>query len=97
MHLFSRTSISRMGKASVLPSSVLHVPGNPPFLQRLYQPNSGSISIGENNIAFMDVTHLPHHISVVSQNPNLFDTAIAENRYGNGSRYPESCKGRERT
>jgi ATP-binding cassette subfamily B (MDR/TAP) protein 1 len=34
----------------------------------------------------MDVTHLRHHISVVSQNPNLFDTTIAENiRYGNES------------
>jgi len=34
----------------------------------------------------MDVTHLHHHISVVNQNPNLFDTTIAENiRYGNES------------
>jgi ATP-binding cassette subfamily B (MDR/TAP) protein 1 len=34
----------------------------------------------------MDVTHLRHHISVVSQNPNLFDATIAENiRYGNES------------
>ena len=33
-----------------------------------------------------DVTHLRHHISVVSQNPNLFDTTIAENiRYSNES------------
>jgi ATP-binding cassette subfamily B (MDR/TAP) protein 1 len=41
------------------------------LLQRLYQPHSGSISIGANNIAFMDVTQLRHHISVISQNPNL--------------------------
>ena len=56
------------------------------LLQRLYQPTSGSISIGSDDIASMDVTHLRHHISVVSQNPNLFDATIAENiRYGNES------------
>ena len=56
------------------------------LLQRLYQPDTGSISIGANDISSMDVTHLRHHISVVSQNPNLFDTTIAENiRYGNES------------
>jgi len=54
------------------------------LLQRLYQPDAGSISIGSNDIASIDITHLRHHISVVSQNPNLFDTTIAENiRYGN--------------
>jgi ABC-type multidrug transport system fused ATPase/permease subunit len=44
------------------------------LLQRLYRSNSGSISIGTNDIAFMDVTHLRHHISVV--NLNFFDTAM---------------------
>jgi ATP-binding cassette subfamily B (MDR/TAP) protein 1 len=47
------------------------------LLQRLYQPHSGSILIGANDIAFIDVTHLRHHcISVVSQNPNFFDMEL---------------------
>lgn len=54
------------------------------LLQRLYEPDSGSISIGLNDLASTDVRHLRHHVSVVSQNPNLFDATIAENiRYGN--------------
>jgi ATP-binding cassette, subfamily B (MDR/TAP), member 1 len=49
------------------------------LLQRLYQPDSGSISIGANDIASTDITHLRYHISIVSQNPNLFDTTIPKN------------------
>jgi ATP-binding cassette, subfamily B (MDR/TAP), member 1 len=51
------------------------------LLQRLYEPDSECITIGSTDIA-----HLRHHISVISQNPNLFDTTIAENmRYDNKS------------
>lgn len=49
------------------------------LLQRLYEPKFGSISIGSYNISSTDVTHLRNHVSVVSQNPNLFDATIAEN------------------
>lgn len=53
------------------------------LLQRLYEPDSGTITIGGTDLSSIDVRHLRHHISVVSQNPNLFDTTIAENiRYG---------------
>lgn len=56
------------------------------LLQRLYEPNSGSISIGSRDISSTDVTHLRDHVSVVSQNPNLFDATIAENiSYGNST------------
>jgi ATP-binding cassette subfamily B (MDR/TAP) protein 1 len=54
------------------------------LLQRLYLPDAGSISIGTTDLSSMDITHLRHHISVVSQSPDLFDATIAENiRYGN--------------
>ena len=56
------------------------------LLQRLYEPASGSITIGYNDIALADAHHLRNHISVVSQQPNLFDCTIAENiAYGNKS------------
>ncbi|KAK7683558.1 hypothetical protein QCA50_013394 [Cerrena zonata] len=56
------------------------------LLQRLYQPSSGSITIGLNDVSVADVHYLRHHISVVSQQPNLFDCTIAENiAYGNKS------------
>lgn len=56
------------------------------LLQRLYEPDSGSIFIGSNEIRSTDITHLREHVAVVSQNPNLFDATVAENiSYGNSS------------
>ena len=56
------------------------------LLQRLYEPNTGSISIGWNELRSTDVHHLRDHVAVVSQHPNLFDTTITENiAYGNKS------------
>lgn len=49
------------------------------LLQRLYEPNMGSISIGHHPIHHTDVRHLRDHVAVVSQQPNLFDATIAEN------------------
>ncbi|KAM6501467.1 P-loop containing nucleoside triphosphate hydrolase protein [Amanita muscaria] len=54
------------------------------LLQRLYEPLSGVITIGGIPLHMINVEHLRNHVSVVSQNPNLFDASIAENiRYGN--------------
>lgn len=54
------------------------------LLQRLYEPDSGSISVGAFDIRGTNVNHLRQHVSVVSQNPNLFDATISENiSYGN--------------
>lgn len=49
------------------------------LLQRLYEPTSGSISIGPNRLGTIDVSYLRDHVAVVSQNPNLFDAPISEN------------------
>ncbi|KAJ7640444.1 P-loop containing nucleoside triphosphate hydrolase protein [Mycena polygramma] len=49
------------------------------LLQRLYEPAFGSISIGLDNLRSTDVAHLRQHVSIVSQQPTLFDATIAEN------------------
>ncbi|KAJ6558138.1 P-loop containing nucleoside triphosphate hydrolase protein [Mycena capillaripes] len=49
------------------------------LLQRLYEPAFGSISIGLDNLRSTDVMHLRQHVSIVSQQPTLFDATIAEN------------------
>ncbi|KAG7449558.1 P-loop containing nucleoside triphosphate hydrolase protein [Guyanagaster necrorhizus] len=56
------------------------------LLQRLYEPKSGTIWAGLDELRSTDVEYLREHISVVSQNPNLFDATISENiAYGNKS------------
>jgi ATP-binding cassette, subfamily B (MDR/TAP), member 1 len=49
------------------------------LLQRLYEPTAGSISIGSEELRTLDTTYLREYVSVVSQNPNLFDATITEN------------------
>ncbi|KAK0504638.1 P-loop containing nucleoside triphosphate hydrolase protein [Armillaria luteobubalina] len=56
------------------------------LLQRLYEPKSGTIWTDLDELRSTDVEYLREHISVVSQNPNLFDATISENiAYGNKS------------
>lgn len=59
------------------------------LLQRLYEPMSGSVTIGGHDLRAMDVKHLRSHIAVVSQSPYLFDASVAENiSYGNAGLSP---------
>ncbi|KAH9903390.1 P-loop containing nucleoside triphosphate hydrolase protein [Cubamyces lactineus] len=54
------------------------------LLQRLYEPSTGYVTIGTHILRSTEVHHLRDHVSVVSQQPNLFDASIAENiAYGN--------------
>ena len=54
------------------------------LLQRLYEPNKGTITIGQDLLSAINAQHLRHHVAVVSQNANLFDASIKENiAYGN--------------
>ncbi|KAJ7063391.1 P-loop containing nucleoside triphosphate hydrolase protein [Mycena amicta] len=54
------------------------------LLQRLYEPQGGKIFIGLHELHSTNVAHLRHNVSVVSQNPNLFNATIADNiSYGN--------------
>jgi ATP-binding cassette subfamily B (MDR/TAP) protein 1 len=49
------------------------------LLQRLYEPTSGTISVGLSELRATDVNYLRDHVAVVSQTPNLFDASIREN------------------
>ncbi|XP_073253012.1 ATP-dependent translocase ABCB1-like isoform X5 [Porites lutea] len=53
------------------------------LVQRFYDPSSGEVSVDGHNIPSLNLKWLRQHIGVVSQEPVLFDTTIAENiRYG---------------
>nr|XP_057939638.1 ATP-dependent translocase ABCB1-like isoform X3 [Doryrhamphus excisus] len=53
------------------------------LLQRFYDPQEGSISIDDHDIRSLNIRYLREMIGVVSQEPILFATTIAENiRYG---------------
>lgn len=63
------------------------------LLQRLHEPASGSVAIGGHNIGYTDVNHLRDHVSVVSQNPNLFDATISDNiAYGTSGLSPTNIQ-----
>ena len=53
------------------------------LIGRIYDPSAGSVSIDGNNLKELNLKWLRSQIGVVSQEPVLFDTSIAENiRYG---------------
>ena len=53
------------------------------LIQRFYDPHGGAIYIDNQPISELNVHWLRHHIGVVSQEPVLFATTIAENiRHG---------------
>jgi ATP-binding cassette, subfamily B (MDR/TAP), member 1 len=53
------------------------------LLQRFYDPLSGTVCIDGTDIRQLNVKWLRRHIGIVSQEPILFATTIAENiRYG---------------
>ncbi|XP_075414576.1 phosphatidylcholine translocator ABCB4 [Tenrec ecaudatus] len=56
------------------------------LIQRLYDPDEGTISIDGQDIRTFNVRYLREIIGVVSQEPVLFSTTIADNiRYGRGN------------
>ncbi|XP_078279293.1 ATP-dependent translocase ABCB1-like [Rhinoraja longicauda] len=53
------------------------------LLQRFYDPEAGEITLDEHDIRTLNVKWLRQHIGIVSQEPILFATTIAENiRHG---------------
>ncbi|XP_076808833.1 ATP-dependent translocase ABCB1-like [Clavelina lepadiformis] len=53
------------------------------LIQRFYDPESGAIEVDGIDIRTLNLRWLREHIGVVSQEPILFDTTIAENiKYG---------------
>ena len=53
------------------------------LLSRFYDPDAGTITVDGLDLTTLDPRSLRHHVGVVSQEPILFATSIAENiRYG---------------
>ena len=58
------------------------------LLLRLYDPSSGSITIGNHDIRDMSILGLRNKIGVVNQETFLFDGTIRNNiSYGNSNNY----------
>ena len=63
------------------------------LLQRFYDPSSGEVLVGGKDIRTLNIKWLRQHIGVVSQEPVLFDTTIAENiLYGKDGATQEEVK-----
>ena len=56
------------------------------LLQRLYEPNGGKVLMDGRPLSSFDCTYLREHLTVVSQNPSLFDATVAENIAYGGNR-----------
>ena len=53
------------------------------LLERFYDPESGSLTLDGSDLRDLNIRWLRSQIGIVSQEPVLFDTSIAENiRYG---------------
>ena len=71
---------ARVGPSGAGKSSCLNL------IPRFYDPSNGSIEIDEQNIKHLTLDSLRSCISLVSQEPKLFDVSIKENiSYGNTS------------
>jgi ATP-binding cassette, subfamily B (MDR/TAP), member 1 len=49
------------------------------LMQRLYEPQQGSICIGIHDLRLTSAQYLRRHIAVVNQNPHLFDASVSAN------------------
>ena len=64
------------------------------LIQRFYDPQEGAVLLDGRDIRELNVDWLRQHIGVVSQEPVLFDTTIAENiRYGHEGVTREEIEG----
>ncbi|EXX52002.1 uncharacterized protein OCT59_000541 [Rhizophagus irregularis] len=73
LKLESGQSVALVGKSGNGKSTVAAL------LQRIYEPNSGSIMLDYENIEDIQLRWLRENIGIVSQEPVLFDMTIAEN------------------
>ncbi|GAA5866883.1 hypothetical protein JCM8547_003906 [Rhodosporidiobolus lusitaniae] len=49
------------------------------LLQRLYEPDEGSVLLDGRPLSRVDVKYLRDHVAIVSQHPALFDMTVADN------------------
>lgn len=57
------------------------------LLEKFYDPDAGQVKLDAQNIGSLDISHLRSQMSIVSQEPVLFNRTIGENiAYGDNSR-----------
>ncbi|XP_021367207.1 multidrug resistance protein 1-like isoform X1 [Mizuhopecten yessoensis] len=77
LHVANGQTVALVGSSGCGKSTMVQL------LQRFYDPREGQILIDGTDICEINVTSLRQHIGIVSQEPVLFATTIAENiRYG---------------
>ena len=95
------------GEQPVLQHLTMHIPGGSTaailggtgsgkstltlLLQRLYEPDSGSVSIGGEDVKGIRKSHLRSHIGIVLQEPFLYSRSILQN-IDLSSREPERAR-----
>jgi len=73
LHVYANESVAIVGPSGCGKSTVAAL------IQRMYEPTSGEILLGDYKLANAEVTFLRNHIGVVSQTASLFDASVAEN------------------
>lgn len=66
-------TLAILGPTGAGKSTLVHL------LTRFYEPSSGTITMGEKDIATIDKHHLRHHVALVLQEPFLFAKSIDDN------------------
>ncbi|KAI0298345.1 P-loop containing nucleoside triphosphate hydrolase protein [Multifurca ochricompacta] len=76
VNIYEGETVAIVGSSGSGKSTLAHL------LQRLYEPTSGTITVGKWSLHDIDVRHLRDHIAVVIQNPHLFDATGLPQGYG---------------
>lgn len=73
LHIKKGSTLAIMGETGSGKSTLVNI------IARLYEPNSGTVSIGGTDIRLMDREELRRHVGMVLQTPQLFGGTIREN------------------
>lgn len=73
MKINNNETIALVGASGSGKSTVLQL------LQRMYDPDSGSVTASGNDLRDINVRHFRNHVAVVGQEPVLFAGTIKEN------------------
>lgn len=73
LHIKKGSTLAIMGETGSGKSTLVNI------IARLYEPNSGTVSIGGTDIRHIDREELRRHVGMVLQTPQLFGGTIREN------------------
>ena len=72
-HIKEHSTVAIVGKSGAGKTTIFHL------LCNMYQPNSGVISLDGNDISELNQKSIRSHITVISQNPYIFNVSIRDN------------------